>query len=144
MIVKSEPDYTKFTQNGSPVASPLGSRTDASDNSADLFGSDRGPGSHLGQRGTSGRSPSGILQNRDVGDLKTSSGGIPSSSSSGSKSAYSSQQMKIISILVSIAGIFCVLLLFIIAALKCGLLDSESYSVLHGFFRNFKALALHS
>ncbi len=41
----------------------------------------------------------------------------------------SSHQMKIISILVSIAGVFCIVLLCIIAAMKCGAFDSQSECV---------------
>ncbi|KAM3175905.1 hypothetical protein ACTXT7_007587, partial [Hymenolepis weldensis] len=119
VIIKSEPDYTKFTQNGPPVASPLGSRSGSSDNSADMRGSDGKSEVYQGPGGGSGRLPSGIYQDRNAGDFKVASDAIPPSS----QSAYSSNQMKIISVLVSIAGIFCVLLLFIIAALKCGLLD---------------------
>ncbi|KAL7063065.1 hypothetical protein AAHC03_0779 [Spirometra sp. Aus1] len=37
-------------------------------------------------------------------------------------------QMKMISILVSIAGIFCILLLLAIVALKCGIFDSQYFS----------------
>lgn len=124
VIIKSEPDYTKFTQNGSPIASPLGSRGGPPfDGGADSSAGDGKGGGYQGPGGDSGRlSTGGIYQDRDSGDFKSSSG-----LSLNSQSTYSPNQMKIISVLVSIAGIFCVLLLFIIAALKCGLFDSEYF-----------------
>lgn len=121
--MKSEPDYTKFIQKGSPVASPLGLRTGAVEGSAEAHEDggikvNRSRGSGQGNRhGTH----VGIQEGQNRGE-KLADATSPSTSLT---SLSSSHQMKIISVLVSIAGIFCILLLFIIAALKCGLLDSQ-------------------
>nr|CDS16131.1 protocadherin 2 gamma c6 sCP1 [Echinococcus granulosus] len=126
VIVKSEPDYTKFIQKDPSVASPLDSGIDAVGGSS---------GAQEGERAGEGR-PRGPGQVRrqwmhlEVQDSEKEeeklADAIPPPASLASPS--SSQQMKIISVLVSIAGIFCILLLFIIAALKCGLLDSQYFA----------------
>nr|CDS16132.1 hypothetical protein EgrG_000007700 [Echinococcus granulosus] len=112
-----------FIQKDPSVASPLDSGIDAVGGSS---------GAQEGERAGEGR-PRGPGQVRrqwmhlEVQDSEKEeeklADAIPPPASLASPS--SSQQMKIISVLVSIAGIFCILLLFIIAALKCGLLDSQ-------------------
>ncbi|VDK34962.1 unnamed protein product [Taenia asiatica] len=123
VIVKSEPDYANFMQKRAPVASPQGPRTGAVEVSA---APQEGGGAKADRSGGSGKGTrkgthQGVQEGQNEGG-KLADAISPSSSLT---SPSSTHQMKIISVLVSIAGIFCILLLFIIAALKCGLFDSQ-------------------
>uniref|UniRef100_A0A0R3T120 Col_cuticle_N domain-containing protein n=1 Tax=Rodentolepis nana TaxID=102285 RepID=A0A0R3T120_RODNA len=80
----------------------LGSQGGSADNGLDKLGGDGKVGDYQGPGGKSGRLQSGIYQDHDTGNFKPSSDPI----SPPSQPAYSSNQMKIISVLVSIAGIF--------------------------------------
>ncbi|VDM32143.1 unnamed protein product [Hydatigera taeniaeformis] len=133
VIVKSEPDYTKFIQKGSPVASPLGSRISAVEGgaAAQEGGGAKGTMSGGPSHGSRQDPPLRAQENINRGE-KLSDAVAPSSSPTFPPSSH---QMKVISVLVSIAGIFCILLLFIIAALRCGLLDSQrEWKIITDFF----------
>uniref|UniRef100_A0A5K3F6N9 Cadherin domain-containing protein n=1 Tax=Mesocestoides corti TaxID=53468 RepID=A0A5K3F6N9_MESCO len=121
VIIKNERDLDMYSLKGSPDSFPVGLKTSSGESSEAGFpirGEDR---KTLGADRKEQTVESQQQQDSQVppSNVKLKSAGTPPSP----------HQMKMVSVLVSIAGIFCVLLLLIITALKCGLLDHQYFPV---------------